>query len=144
MPFGLTNAPATVQRSLDIILSGLKLQLCLVYLGDVIIFSASAEQHFKDIDVALTRFHEAGVTLNFEKCTWFSDEVEYLGHIFRPGPLHVRNKNVDALKHASLPSTKTRLKSILGMCNVYGRFVKHSANRAKPLSAMTRAEVPPD
>jgi len=110
MPFGLTNAPATVQRAVDIILSGLKLQLCLVYLGDVIIFSASAEQHLKDVNVALTRFHEAGVTLNLEKCTWFSDEVECLGHTFRQGPLHVHTKIIDALKHASLPTTKTQLK----------------------------------
>jgi len=64
MPFGLTNAPATFQRALDIILSGLKWQLCLVYLDDVIIFSASAKQHVKDVDVVLTRLREAGVTLN--------------------------------------------------------------------------------
>jgi len=76
MPFGLTNASATFQQALDIILSGLKWQLCLVYLDDVIIFSASAEQHVKDVDVVLTRLREAGVTLNLEKCTWFSDEVE--------------------------------------------------------------------
>jgi len=62
-----------------------------------------------------TRLREAGVTLNLERCTWFSDEVEYLGHIFRPGQLHVHNKNVDALKHASFPTTKTQLKSFLGM-----------------------------
>jgi len=31
MPFGLTNAPATFQRALDIILSGLEWQICLVY-----------------------------------------------------------------------------------------------------------------
>jgi len=110
MPFGLTNAPATFQRARDIILSGLKWQLCLVYLDDVIIFSASAEQHVKDVDVVLTHLREAGVTLNLEKCTWFSDEVEYLGHIVRPDQLHVHNKNVDALKHASFPSTKTQLK----------------------------------
>ena len=69
MPFGLTNAPASFQRALDIILSGLKWKLCLVYLDDVIIFSASAEQHVKDVDVVLTLFREAGVTLNLEKCT---------------------------------------------------------------------------
>jgi len=31
MTFGLTNAPATLQRALDIILSGLKRQKCLAY-----------------------------------------------------------------------------------------------------------------
>jgi len=51
MPFGLTNAPATFQRALDIILSGRKWQRCLVYLDDVTIFSASAEQHVKDVGV---------------------------------------------------------------------------------------------
>ena len=42
-PFGFTNAPATFQRALDINLSGLKWQLCLVYLDDVNIFSTNAE-----------------------------------------------------------------------------------------------------
>jgi len=31
MPFGLTNAPATLQRALDIILSVVKWQSCLIY-----------------------------------------------------------------------------------------------------------------
>jgi len=129
---------------LDIILSGLKWQICLFYLEDVIIFSANAEKHVKDVDTVLHRLREAGVTLTLENCTWFSDEVEYLGHIVRPGQLHVHNKNVDALKHAKLPTTKTQLKSFLGMCNIYRRFVKDFAKRAEPLNALTRAEIPPD
>jgi len=144
MPFGLTNAPATFQRASDIILSGLKWQICLVYLDDVIIFSANAEQYVKDVDTSLHRLREAGVTLNLENCTWFSDEVEYLGHIVRPGQLHVHNKNVDALKHAKFPTKNTQLKSFLAMCNVYRRFVKDFAKRAKPLNALTRAEIPQD
>ena len=144
MPFGLTNAPATFQRALDIILSGLKWQLSRVYVDDVIILDASAEQHVKDVDVVFTRLREAGVTLNLETCTWFSDEVEYLGHIVRPGQLHIHNKNVDALKHASFPTTKTHLKTFLVTCNVYRHFVKDFAKRAKPLNAMTRADILPD
>jgi len=144
MPFGLKNAPATFQRALNIILSGLKWQICLFYLDDVIIFSANAEQHVEDVDTVLHRLREAGVTLTLEKCTWFSDEVENLGHIVRPGKLHVHNKNVDALKHAKFPTMTTQLKSFLSMCNVYRRFVKDFAKRAKPLKALTRAEIPPD
>jgi len=55
MPFRLTNPPATFQRALDIILSDVQWQLCLVYLDDVIIFCACAQQHVKDVDVVLTR-----------------------------------------------------------------------------------------
>jgi len=144
MPFGLTNAPATFQRALENILSDLKSQTCLVYSDDVIIFSANAEQHVKVVNTVLHRLREAGVTLNLKKCTWFSDEVEYLGHIVRPGQLHVHNKNVDALGHSKLPTTQTELQSFFGMCNVYQRFVKDFAERAKTLNALTRAEIPPD
>jgi len=144
MPFSLTHAPATFQPALDIILLGLKWQICLVYLDDVIIFSANAEQHVKDVDTVQHRLRGAGVTLNEEKCTWFSDEVEYLGHIVRPGQLHLHKKNVNALKHAKFPTTTTQLKSLLGICDVYRRFVKDFAKRAKPLNALTRAEIPLD
>jgi len=58
--------------------------------------------------------------------------------------MHVHNKNVDALKHAKFQTTKNQLKSFLGMCNVYRRFVKDLAKRAKPLNALTSAEIPPD
>jgi len=39
LPFGLCNAPATFQRAMDMILAGVKWQICLVYLDDVIVFS---------------------------------------------------------------------------------------------------------
>jgi len=144
MSFGSTNAPSTFQRALDISLSGLNWHIYLVYLDNVIIFSANAEQHVKDVDTVLHSLREAGVTLNLEKCTLFSDEVEYLGHNVRPGQLHVHSKNVDALRHEKFPITKTQLKSFLGMCNVYRRFVTDFAKRAKPLNALTRGEIPHD
>jgi len=126
------------------VLSGLKWKLLLVYLDDVIIFSASAEEHVNDDDVVRTRLRESDVNLNLEKCTRFSDEVVYLGHTVRPGQLHFHEKIVQALKNASYPTTKTPLNIFFGMSNVYRRFFKDFAERAKPLNAMTGAQVPPD
>ena len=39
LPFGFTNAPATFQRAIDMIMSGVKWKTCLVYLDDLIVFS---------------------------------------------------------------------------------------------------------
>jgi len=50
MPFGLTNAPATFQRAMDVILSGLNWKNCLCYLDDIIIFSTSWKQHLEDLE----------------------------------------------------------------------------------------------
>ena len=46
LPFGLCSAPATFQRMMDTVLTGLKWQTCLVYLDDVVVFSATFENIF--------------------------------------------------------------------------------------------------
>ncbi len=58
MPFGLTNAPATFQRALDILLSGVIWQFCLVYLDDAIIYSNSEREHIGHVDQVLGTFAE--------------------------------------------------------------------------------------
>ena len=42
MPFGLCNAVATFQRLMDVVLSGLHLDVCLVYLDDIVVYSKTA------------------------------------------------------------------------------------------------------
>ena len=44
MPFGLTNAPATFQRLMDLVLTGM-LWKCIVYLDDIIVFTNTVEEH---------------------------------------------------------------------------------------------------
>ena len=66
MPFGLRNARATFQRALDIVLSGVRWQSCLIYLDDVIVFSRTTEDHLRHVDEILTLFRNAGVTLKLK------------------------------------------------------------------------------
>ena len=47
MPFGLCNAPATFQRLMDLVLSGLQWSNCLVYLDDAIVMGKTFQEHLK-------------------------------------------------------------------------------------------------
>jgi len=127
MAFGLTNAPATFQRALDIIQSRMTWQTCLVYLDDFIVFSDIPKNRVKALYEALNRLGRAGVTLKAKKCQFFQTSVEHVGHIISPGEMRVHNKNLEALTKVGHPRTKTQLRSCLGMCNVYRRFVVNYA-----------------
>jgi len=124
------------------ILSGVKWQNVLVYLDDFIIFSADAESHLSRLESVLTLLGQHGETLKAQKCHLFSNEVEYLGHVVRPGRLSVNEKNFKAIKKAVFPNTQTQMTSFLGMCNVYRRFTVEFAKKAKPLNDLNSMKLP--
>jgi len=142
MPFGLTNAPATFQRALDILLAGVKWQFCLVYLDDVIIFSKTEKEHIQHVDYILTLLKKSGVTLKLKKSEFFQRSVDYLGHTIRPGKLEVTQSGTSALAEAKYPTTQTQLRSYLGSCNVYRRFVKGYSTIAAPLTDLLCKGMP--
>ena len=45
MPFGLCNAPATFQRLMEAVLSGLARDVCMVYLDDILVVGHTLEEH---------------------------------------------------------------------------------------------------
>lgn len=77
MPFGLCNAPATFQKAMDTVLRSELDVFVLAYLDDVIIFSKSNEDHFKHLEIILTRLKEAGLVLNKKKCKFFAKKLRF-------------------------------------------------------------------
>ena len=142
MPFGLKNAPATFQRAIDIILSRVKWEFALVYLDDVIIYSKTVTEHIIHVRQVLGMLRAAGVSLKLRKCAFFKPSVDYLGHVIRPGKLEVASKMTDALKKALPPTNQTELRSFIGMCNVYRRFIKNFARIAAPLNRKLEKNQP--
>lgn len=142
MPFGLRNAPATFQRALDIILSGVRWQTCLIYLDDVIVFSKSVEQHVRDVDEVLQLLGAAGVSLKLKKCEFFQPRVNYLGHVITPGKLSMAADRAQGFRNSTFPHEKGMMMSFLGAANYFRRFVPNFAKIARPLTDMTKKDAP--
>ena len=59
----------------------------LVYLDDILVFSASEQEHACHLKWVFSTLHEHKLFLKRTKCTFASPTVKYLGHIVGSGRL---------------------------------------------------------
>jgi hypothetical protein len=135
MPFGLTNAPAPFQRMFHMELFSLS--------GRYHRLLSFVEAHVRHLDGVLERLYRAGLSLKLEKCHLCKDTVSYLGQVIRPGKLAVAEKNTLSFRTVQPHSTQSELRSFLGMCNLYRRFVSGFAKISSPLNALLRKSESP-
>ena len=81
MPFGLCNAPATFQRLMDMVLSGLQWSSCIVYIDDIIVVGRTFDEHLFNLKEVLERISKAGLKLHPSKCQFLQQKVQFLGHV---------------------------------------------------------------
>ena len=140
LPFGISSAPAIFQQVMDQIFQGLTGVQC--YLDDIIITGKSEEDHMKNLRAVLERIKEHGLRLCKEKCTFFQESIEYLGHIISRQGLHPSKKKVEAIQKIAEPTNVTELKSFLGMVVYFAKFLPQLSERAAPLNELLKKGTP--
>jgi hypothetical protein len=144
-PFGLKSAPSQFQRTMDLVLGGLRWTACLVYLDDVLVFGKDLQEHLERLELVLIALREANLKLKLKKCLFVEIELKVLGHVvnaegIRPDPEKVRA--VMEFKPPSTGVTKNEgiklVQSFLGMVGYFRRHLPDFSVIAKPLSDLTR------
>ena len=81
MPFGLKGAPACFQRLMEKVLKDILWKRCLVFLDDILAFGDTFESSLESLREVLLRLRKAGLKLKPQKCKFFRQRVEFLGHV---------------------------------------------------------------
>jgi len=130
MPFGLCNAPTTFQREMNRIFFNLIGECVFVYIDDLVVFSESYEQHIKDLAKVFSILKDNGLKLNLEKCHFFQQEVELLGHIISTVGIKPIPKKILVIVNWLPSSNVSKLRSFLGAVGYYRKFIKDFAQLA--------------
>ena len=142
MPFGLRNAPATFQRLIDRVRTSLGEVNLLAYLDDLIVLSATFEDHIADLAATLKQLHLFGLRINRGKCHFCCEEVKYLGHRLTKAGISTDPDKVIAIQRMAEPRNMKQVQTFLQTCSWYRRFVPQFAKIAKPLSDLTKKTFP--
>ena len=142
MPFGLCNAPASFQRMMDIVLTGLKRNSCLIYLDDVVVFSKTYDEHLAQLSSVLAAIKKAGLRLKVNKCRFGETKLSMLGHIVDKDGVYPDPEKVRAVKDFPRPTDVRSTQSFIGLCSYYRKFIRNFAEIARPITSLTKTSVP--
>ena len=138
VPFGLTNGPATFQAYINSVLAGLLDVFCTAYVDDIIIYSENVREHEKHVRQVLKRLRDAGLQVDIKKSEFEVRNVKFLGYIVGVDGLRVDPVKIQAVTSWQPPSSLKGVKSFLGFCNFYRRFIENFGRIAKPLTDLSK------
>ena len=79
MPFGVTNAPAQFMNMMNDVLDDYLDKFVLIFLDNVLVYSANLEEHAEHLRKILERLREQRLYAKASKCEVMKTLVEFLG-----------------------------------------------------------------
>jgi hypothetical protein len=121
--FVIMNARETFQRDMDISFTDEKDKFIVIYLHDITVYSASDEEHLKNLRREFEKCRKFGISLNPKKSNFTMEEGKLLGHIISKDGIKVDPNRVEGILKISIPRSKKEVQSFLEKVVVLGLVV---------------------
>ena len=141
LPMGLCTAPATFQRAMQMVLRGLQWEEVIVYLDDVIVLGTDFDNTLSSLRKVFVRFREHNLKLKPRKCSFFKEEVEFLGKLVSGSGVSISPDKLQAVEQWPTPSNAKELLSFLGFMNYHRNHIKDFAKVSADLYALVHADL---
>jgi RNase H-like domain found in reverse transcriptase/Reverse transcriptase (RNA-dependent DNA polymerase) len=147
MYFGLTNSPPTFQKTMDRLFWPLKDKypgMLFVYMDDILIATTDdLPLHWRIVHDVLDLLKTESFFLKPSKCKFKCPSIDYLGIVIRNGAI-----SIDPMKRDGLATWLEQLATVKQVCSTLGvfgyqrPFIQGFADIAKPLTELTKKDVP--
>ena len=112
-----------------------------MYIDDIVVFAKAFDEHLVKLRNVFKHLEEAGLVLQPPKCEFLLDEILYLGHVVGRDGHKPDERKIASVKNFPTPLCLTDVRSFLGLCSYYRKFIPNFAITAKPLTDLTKKET---
>ena len=137
LPFGLVNVPSVFQSLMTVVLEGLS-HFCAAYLDDILIFSASVEEHVSHVTQVFERLRQHKLKLKLKKCAFFQRETRYLGYVISSKGISPDQEKIKVMRNMLPQTTIREARALVGTFSYYRRFLPNFSDIAAPVINLTK------
>ena len=121
----ISSAPEFFQKTILEIIRGCDGVIGLI--DDILVNGKTDEEHHEHLTRVLVRLRKEGVTLNVDKCVFYSNVIHFLGE------KATDEEKIKAIFNIQKPTNVTEIRRFLGMINQLSKFSPYLAEKTKPL-----------
>jgi len=133
MPFGFSNVPSTFMRLMSQVFRPYIGHLVVVYFDDILIYSKSEEEHQHHLTEIMKVLGKEKLFGNLKKCTFFTNEVTFLGYVVTPHGIRVDESKVEAIQSWPTPKSIHNERSFHRLAG-YKRFIRNFSTIMAPMT----------
>jgi len=133
MFFGMCNSLATFQ-AMDNLFKQLKeKRYCIVYMDDILIYAESKEKLCEVTLEVLKIIRDNDLYLKTEKCEFYKEKTSFLSMVMEHNKVSMDPAKLKGISEWPTPTSVKEIRSFLGLCNYYRRFIEDYANQANTI-----------
>ncbi|KAL1277415.1 hypothetical protein QQF64_024088 [Cirrhinus molitorella] len=141
-PFGYANSPAEFNIFLNKACPDARMRGNLIYVDDVLMKSATVDDHLEEIKHVLNQLTTAGAKIALHKGQWCKNKVNYVGLLIGPHGNRTQSSRIQAVQNIKAPKNISELRSFLGVCNYSRQFIENYSDIARPLTSLLKKDCP--
>lgn len=142
MPFGLKNAPPTFSGTMKYVMRNVPRDYLLLYIDDLYVHSETFQEHLKHLEVVFDALRSCNLKLKQSKCNFAKSSTKFLRYEISGNGIEPHKDNIQVVESFPIPKTSKQIRSLLGLCSYYRKFVERFSTIAKPLYALTKKGEP--
>jgi len=95
----------------------------IVYLDDILVYSATWEEHISHLTQALETLKKHQLLANLKECEFPKQSLVYLGYVIGGGELKINPSNIEAIMKWSVPTNVTEVRSFIRAAQYLRKFI---------------------